>query len=117
MAIWTILISTQEQARKLISATSPTAKNRLLSFTRTHSRAVTDLLTGHNNLIRHLYIMGQINSLLCRTFGAQKETSAHILSVKPWLHADTPIWAHFFLDPDDTASVGLGEFDKGTLLQ
>ena len=116
MAIWTGLISTQKQARKLISAYSPTAKDRLLSFTRTHSRAVTDLLTGHNTLIRLLYIMGQINSLLCKRCGTQEETSAHILCVKPWVDAETPIWAHL-LDPDDVTSLSLGDFDKGTWLQ
>jgi len=33
MAIWTGLISTQRQARKLISGTRPTAKKRILTFT------------------------------------------------------------------------------------
>jgi hypothetical protein len=56
------LFSAQKQARKLISGTSPTSKNRPLSFNRTQSRDVTGLLTGHNTLRRHLYIMGQINN-------------------------------------------------------
>ena len=40
---------------------SPTAKTRLLSFTRIQFRAVTGLLTGHNTLRRGLYIMGLID--------------------------------------------------------
>jgi hypothetical protein len=43
-----VLVSTQRQARNLISGPSPTAKTRLLSFYRTQSRDVTDLLTGYN---------------------------------------------------------------------
>jgi hypothetical protein len=46
MARWRRLNSTQRQAPKLISGPSLTVKTRLLSFDRT--RAVTDLLTGHN---------------------------------------------------------------------
>jgi len=42
------------------------------------SRVVTDLLTGCNTLRRHLYIMGLIDSPLCRRCGAN-ETSSHVL--------------------------------------
>jgi hypothetical protein len=54
--------------------------------------AVTGLLTGHNTVRRHLYIMGLIDSPLCRRCGTEDETSAHVLCVcvKPWLHSDTP---------------------------
>ena len=90
------LISTQKQDRIFITGTSPNVKNGLLSFNRTQSRAVTDVLTGHNTLRRQLYIMGRINILLCRRCGAQEQSSAHVLSVNPWLHADTSIWARFF---------------------
>jgi hypothetical protein len=54
--------STQRQARKLISGPSPNTKTRLLPVNRTQSRVVTGLLTGHNTLRRHLYLMGLINN-------------------------------------------------------
>ena len=54
------------------------AKVRFLSFNRTQSRAVTGLLTGHNTLRRHSYLMGLSDSPLCRC-GAEDETSAHNL--------------------------------------
>jgi hypothetical protein len=48
MAKWRGLISTHTQDRIFISRTTPTAKNRLLSYKRTQSRVVADLLTGYN---------------------------------------------------------------------
>ena len=73
---------------QLISGPNPTAKPRLLSFSRTHYRAVTDLLTGHNTMRRHLYLMGLTNSPLCRGRAAKKETSATFcVSVKLRLHS------------------------------
>jgi hypothetical protein len=79
MSIWRDLISTQIQARKLISATSPTSKNSLQSFNRTQSRDVTGLVTRHNTLRRHLYIVGRINNPSCRRYGEEEETSARVL--------------------------------------
>jgi hypothetical protein len=91
---WCGLGNTQRQARKLISGSCLGAKARLLSFDRTQSRAVTGLLTGHNTLRRHLYLMGLSDSPLCRRCAAQDETSAHILcKLKPWLLSDMCIWA------------------------
>jgi hypothetical protein len=58
---------------------SPTAKTKLLSFNRTQSEVVTGLLIGHNTLRRHLYLVGLINSPLCRRSGAEEETSAQVL--------------------------------------
>jgi len=64
----------------------------ILSFNSVQSRIVTGLLTVHNTLRRHLYIMGLLNSPLCRRFGAEEETSAprpmFYVSVKPWVHSD-----------------------------
>ena len=57
MAMWQGLSSTHRQAWNLISGPSPTVKTRPLSFNRMQSTVVTGLLTGHNTLRRHLYIM------------------------------------------------------------
>jgi hypothetical protein len=54
---------------------------RLLSFNRTQSRIVIGLVTGHNTLRRHLYIMGLCNHPICRKCGTEEETSVHILCV------------------------------------
>jgi hypothetical protein len=53
--------------------------NRLLSFNRTQSMVVTSLLTGHNTLRRCHYIILLIDSPLWKRFGAEEETSAHVL--------------------------------------
>jgi len=52
---------------------------RFLSFNRTQSRAVTGFLTGHNTLMRHLHLLGMLDSPLCRRCEAEEETLAHIL--------------------------------------
>jgi len=43
------------------------------------SRALNGLLTGHNTLRRHFYIMGLIGSPLCRRCGAEEVTSVQVL--------------------------------------
>jgi len=62
MAMWWGLVTTQRQAQKFILGPNLTAKTRQLSFNRTQSRVATGLLTGHNTLRRHLYIMGPNSS-------------------------------------------------------
>ena len=47
------------------------AKARFLSFNRTHSVAVTGLLTGHNTLRRHLHLLGLLDSPLCTGCGTE----------------------------------------------
>jgi len=71
--------STQIQSRELISDDSPDGETKLLFSNRTQSCAVTSLLTGHNTLRRHLYIMGLIGRPLFRRCGAQGETSVYVL--------------------------------------
>ena len=73
------------------------------------SRAVTGLLTRHYILRRHLHLLGQLDSQLCRMCGVKEETSAHILresEAKASLrHA---CLGSFFLEPDDINSISLG---------
>ena len=76
---WRVLIVTEKQVRELISGPCLSAKARFLSFNGTQARAVTGLLTGHNNLRGHLHLMGLSDSPLYRMCGAEDETSAHIL--------------------------------------
>ena len=58
LALWRGPCSTQRQARELISGPNLATGARLLSFSRTQTRAVIDLLTGHNTLRRYLHVMG-----------------------------------------------------------
>ena len=111
------LTSTQGQALKLIWGPIPTAKTRLLSFNRIKSRVVTGLLTGHNTLRRHLYIMGLIDSPLCRRCGVEEETSAHVLCKCEALVSLRHVYlGSSFLDPQDVKSLSLEviwNFSKG----
>ena len=75
LALWRGLCSTQRQAQELISGPNLATGTQLLSFNRTQSRVVIGLLTGHNTLKRHLYIMGLSNNPTCRKCGTEEETS------------------------------------------
>ena len=76
---------------------------------RTQSRAVTGLLTGHNTLKRHLYLLGLLDSPLCRKCGLREETSAHILceceALASLRHA---YLGSFLLEPEDVKRLGMG---------
>jgi hypothetical protein len=62
LVLWRGPCSKQRQARELISGPDLATGAWLLSFNRTQSRVVIGLLTGHNTLRRHLYIMGLSNN-------------------------------------------------------
>jgi hypothetical protein len=98
-----------ETGSELISGPRITAKTRLLSFNRTQSRVVIDLLTGHNTLRRHLHIMGLSDSLLCRKCGAEEETSADVLCECEALATHTHTYlGFFFLGPEEVREQSLG---------
>ena len=95
-ASWRNLGHTQRQARKLILGPCLGFKAKFLSFKRTQSRAVTGLLTGHNTLRRHLYLL----RLIVRCEGGveykRKPRPTFSVNVRPWPHSDIRIWAPFF---------------------
>ena len=67
------------EARELISGPNLPTGARLLSSNWTQARVVIGLLTGHNTLRRHLYVMGLSDNPTCRKCGTADETSVHIL--------------------------------------
>jgi len=79
LVLWCGPCSTQRQALVLVSGPNLATRARLLSFNRTQSRDVIGLLTGHNTLRKHLYIMELNNNPTCRKCGTEEETSFHIL--------------------------------------
>jgi len=80
-----------------------------MSFNRTHSRAVIDLLTGHNILRWHLYLLVLQDSPLCRKCGVMEKTSAHILCEWETLASLRHAYlGSFFLEPKDIQSISLG---------
>jgi len=108
-AAWRGLGDTQRQARELISVPGLGTRARFLTFNRTQSRVVTGLLTGHNTLRRHLYLLGLLDSPLCRKCRAREETSDHLLceceTLASLRHA---FLGSFSLEPKDIMSLGLG---------
>jgi hypothetical protein len=101
-ARWRGLGITQKQAREFISGPDLDAKAKLMSFSRTQSRVVIGLLTGHNTLRRHLHLLGLADSPLFRRCGVEEETSAHIVceceALASFRHA---YLGSFFLEPED----------------
>jgi hypothetical protein len=99
----------QRQARELISGPNRGTRAKFLSLGREQSRVFTGLLTGHNTLCRHLYLMGLRDSPLCRKCGSEDETSAHILcrceALASIRHAHL---GSFFLEPEDINHQNLG---------
>ena len=83
-----------------------------MTLSRIQSRAVTGLLTGHNTLRRHLYLLGLTNSPLCRWCEAGEETSAHVLCECEALvsrrHVYLGSFFLFFLEPADIKNHNLG---------
>ena len=79
--MWRVPCSTQRQAQEQILGPNPATEARLLSFNRAQSSVVTGLLTGHNTLRRHLYVMELSNNPTGRKCGTEEETSANILCV------------------------------------
>ena len=93
----------------MISGPSQTEKASLFSFNRTQSKVVTGLLSEHNTLRRHLYLMGLTNIPLCGRCRVEEEISVHVLSECEVLaslrHAHL---VSFFLDPEDVNGLSLG---------
>ena len=111
---WRDLGNTQRQTRELISGHCLGDRARVLSFNKTQSRVVTDHVTGHNTLRRHLLLMGLSHSPFCRRCGAGDETSAHILRECEALNSLIYLYlSSFFLEPVDIKRTSLGP--SGTL--
>ena len=78
-------------------------------FNRIQTRVVTGLLTGHNTLRRHLYLLGLLDSPLCRKCRVGEETSAHILcEIEALASLRHAYLGSFFLELEDIRSLGLG---------
>jgi hypothetical protein len=92
-------------------------KTNKLSFDRTQSRVVTGLLTGHNTMKKHLYVMGLSNNPICRKCGTE-DTLAHILCACEALASLRHTYmGSFYLDPEDVRKLSIGaiwNFGKGT---
>ena len=116
--LWCGPCSTQRQSWELISGSDLATSSWLLSFNRTQSRVVISLLTGHNTLRRHLYIIGLSNNHICRKCGTEEGTSVHILCECEALASLRHSYlGSFFLDREDIRKLNRGanwNFAKGS---
>jgi hypothetical protein len=116
LVLWCGPCSSERQAGELISGPDLATRAPLLSFNGTHFRVVIGLLTGHNTLRRHLYIMGLSNKPICRKCDTEEETSVHIMCECDAL-ASLRYLGSFFLHPEDIRKLNIGViwiFAKGT---
>jgi hypothetical protein len=90
-ARWCGLGDIPRQAQEFISGPSLGAKEKFLSFNRTHARAVTGLHTGHNTLRRNLHLLGLVDIPKFRGCGMEEEISTHILC-----ECEALAWAPYF---------------------
>jgi len=80
-----------------------------MTLSRIQSRVVTGLLTGHNTLRRHLYLLGLFDSPLCRCCGAGEETLAYVLCECEALASRRHAYlGSSFLEPGDIKNLNLG---------
>jgi hypothetical protein len=71
---------------------------------------VIGLITGHNTLRIHLYIMGLSNNPTCRKCGIEEETSVHILCECEVLASLRHTYLDsFFLDREDIRKPRTGD--------
>ena len=116
--LWLDPCSIERQAGELISGPDLATRARLLSFNKTQFRVVIGVLTGHNTLRRHLYIMGLSNNPTCRKCGTEEETSVHILCECEALASLRHSYlGSFFLEAQDIRKLSIGairNFGKGT---
>ena len=89
-----------------------------LRVNRTQSRVVIGLLTGHNTLRRHLYVIGLSNNPICRKCGSEEKTSVHVLCACEALASlRHSCLGSLFLEHRDTRKiniVAIWNFAKGT---
>jgi len=69
---------------------------------------VTGILTGLNTMRKHVYLLGLLDSPLCRRFGVEEEASSHILCECEALASLRLVYLGSFLDPEDIKSISLG---------
>ena len=106
--LWRGIGDTQRQAREFISGPSLSTRAKFMTLSRIQSRTVTGLLTGHNTLRRHLYLIWLSNSRLCRWCEAGEETSAHVLCECEALASRRHVYlGSFFLEPGDIKNLNL----------
>jgi hypothetical protein len=105
---WWGLGNTQRKARELILGPCRGVKARFLSFNRAQSRAISGLLTEHNTLSRHLYLIGLSDSPLCGRCGAEDDTLAHTLHECEALASFRHVYLDSFLEPEDIKNYKTG---------
>lgn len=68
------------QTKELIQLPNGAVSRFILNLSREKARWMINILTGHNYLQRHLFLMKQVDSPVCEQCGEEEETSFHFLA-------------------------------------
>ena len=79
---------TCRQTRQLLPELNAKLSARLTTLSRVEVSRITQLLTGHNYLKKHLFTTGRAANNTCRLCLEQVESSWHILAECPALHQE-----------------------------
>ena len=71
------------QTKMFVPSIAPRAKQGFMSLSRTGVRKIIQIMTGHNNLRRHRFLMKMEESPICENCGLEEETSEHFITVCP----------------------------------
>jgi hypothetical protein len=107
LAILDRFLYTQRQARELISGPNLATRARLFSSSRTQSRVVFGLRTGHNTLGRHLRLMGLSNKPTCRKCDWGGNLNPILCTCEALSHTYTYLGS-FFFDPEESRKLNTG---------
>jgi len=96
------LMNTCRQTKMFLEHRSKARSRELLNLPRILLHTVTEIITGHNTLSRHMNIMGLNNDPLCKHCEGEQETSLHFISqCSYYVTTRMSIWGKPVLDPDD----------------
>jgi len=99
-AQWRGLGDNQRQAHEFISGPSLGTRAKFMTFHRTQSRVVIGLLTRHNTLRRHLYLLGLLDSPCVESAGWERKLRlTFYVSARLRPHSDMRTWAPSFWSP------------------
>jgi len=98
------------QSKMVLKVPLKSIGNYARGLSRISLRNLTQIITGHNHLQKHLQVMGVVDSSVCRNCGRDEETSYHfICRCDKFSLLRNEIFGSFQMDPEDMSEYPLSE--------
>ena len=95
------------QTKMFLPKVPPKAFHGFWTVTRSKARKLIQLLTGHNNLKRHRFLMKMEDDPICNKCGEEEETSEHFIAKCPaYARQRRQYLGSYFLRTEDLANLG-----------